>query len=170
MASSTVMRPATRADVPALATLVRACDASQRAWAGPEIPLPSRTQHELEWDLRLGRADAWILLAQDEAAGAVVGVVAFADAPPADDAPARRVAQLNALFVDPGHWRRGIARELLARAEVAMRAGGYERAQLWTLAGSPAEQVYRALGWEPDGRRDRYAPMGLATVGYVRSL
>ena len=51
-----------------------------------------------------------------------------------------------------------------------MRAAGYDRAQLWTLEGSPAEQLYSALGWARDGRRDVYAPMGLAIVAYVKTL
>ena len=51
-----------------------------------------------------------------------------------------------------------------------MRAAGYDRAQLWTLEGSPAEQLYSTLGWTRDGRRDVYPPMGLAIVAYVKTL
>jgi len=163
-------RAAQRTDVPALARLVRACDASHRSWAG-DVPIPPLEGEELEWELRFARAAAWIHLAEDDD-GVVVGVVAFAaaQASRADRTRVPGLAHVSAVFVAPDHWRRGIARELLDRAEAAMRAQGYDRAQLWTLEGSPAEQLYAALGWEPDGRRDHFPPMDLGTVAYVKTL
>ncbi|MCZ4494048.1 MAG: family N-acetyltransferase [Conexibacter sp.] len=162
-------RPAQRTDVPALAQLVRACDQSQRAWAG-DVPIPPLEGEELEWELRFARSGAWIHLAED--AGAVVGVVAFAagQASRTDRTTVPGLAHVSAVFVAPDHWRRGIARALLDQAETAMREQGYERAQLWTLEGSPAEQLYSALDWERDGRRDHFPPMGLDTVAYVKTL
>lgn len=164
------LRPATRDDLRALTTLTQRCDASHRAWAGDDLPMPREDAEELEWELRLARTDAWVRVAVDE--DAIVGVIAYANAQAArdDPTPVPSLAHVSALFVDPGHWRRGIARTLLAAAEDAMRASGYERAQLWTLEGSPAERFYSALGWHRDGRRDVFAPMGLATVAYVRAL
>ncbi len=64
----------------------------------------------------------------------------------------------------------GSPANFLDGADAAMRAAGYERAQLWTLEGSPAEQLYTALGWARDGRRDVYPPMGLAIVAYTKTL
>ena len=85
--------------------------------------------------------------------------------------PVPELAHVSAVFVRPDRWRRGIARALLDEAEAAMVEHGYERAQLWTLEGSPAERLYTALGWERDGRRDVFAPMGgLAIVAYVKAL
>lgn len=168
------LRPATRADLRALVRLTRRCDESHRAWAGGRVPLPAEEAEELEWELRLARSGAWVrVVEEDEGDGAgIVGVCALAGAQVAreDSTPVPGLAHVSALFVDPSHWRRGIARRLLGAAEDAMRTAGYDRAQLWTLAGSPAEQLYRALGWEPDGRRDVYAPMGLETVAYVKAL
>jgi len=162
-------RPAERADVPALAELVRACGESHRSWAG-DVPVPPLEGEELEWELRFARSGAWIHLAEDR--GAIVGVVAFAggQASRTDRTPVPGLAHVSAVFVAPEHWRRGIARALLDRAEAAMREQGYERAQLWTLEGSPAEQLYSTLGWERDGRRDHFPPMGLDTVAYVKAL
>jgi GNAT superfamily N-acetyltransferase len=164
-------RPAQRTDVPALAQLVRACDESHRSWAG-DVPISPLEGEELEWELRFARSGAWIHLAEDEDAAAVVGVVAFAagQASRTDRTRVPGLAHVSAVFVAPDHWRRGIARELLDRAEAAMRDQHYERAQLWTLEGSPAEQLYSALGWERDGRRDHFPPMGLDTVAYVKTL
>jgi hypothetical protein len=59
---------------------------------------------------------------------------------------------------------------MLDAAVAAMREQGYDRAQLWTLAGSPAERLYAAAGWRTDGRREEYPPMGLETVAYVIDL
>jgi GNAT superfamily N-acetyltransferase len=166
------LRPATRDDLRALVRLTRRCDESHRQWAGTDLPMPREDVEELEWELRLARSDAWVRIAEDEADGAVVGAIALAGAQVSRDDPARvpGVAHISALFVDPGHWRRGIARALLDAAEEAMRASGYDRVQLWTLEGSPAEKLYAALGWERDGRRDVFAPMGLPTVAYVKTL
>jgi GNAT superfamily N-acetyltransferase len=164
------LRPATRADIPALGRLVRRCDESQRAWAGRDLRMPDPEAEELEWDLRFARSGSWIRVAVD--GEALVGAIAFAQATVSrhDRTPVAGLGHVSAVFVDPDHWRRGIARQMLAAAEAAMRAAGHDRAQLWTLEGSPAEQLYTALGWRRDGRRDVFPPMGLTTVAYVKPL
>jgi GNAT superfamily N-acetyltransferase len=166
------LRAATRADIPALTTLVRRCDASARAWAGPHVPIPPAAGEELEWELRFARTGAWIHVALEDDGGAIAGVVAFANAQVSreDRTLVAGLAHVSAVFVDPDRWRRGIARTLLDAAEAAMRAGGYDRAQLWTLEGSPAEHLYSALGWRRDGRRDVFPPMRLDVVAYVKAL
>jgi GNAT superfamily N-acetyltransferase len=165
------LRTATRADIPALTQLVRRCDESQRAWAGPDVPMPAEEGEELEWEVRFARSGAWIQVAEDDD-GALAGVVAYAQATVTreDRTPVPGLAHVSAVFVDPTRWRQGIARRLLAAADDAMRADGYARAQLWTLDGSPAEKLYAAVGWVRDGRRDTFPPMGLDTVAYVKSL
>jgi GNAT superfamily N-acetyltransferase len=166
------LRPATRADIPALTRLVRRCDVSHRAWAGPDLPMPDADGEELEWDLRFARSGSWIQVAVGDDGASVVGAIAFAQATVSRDdrTPVAGLGHVSAVFVDPDHWRRGIARQMLDAAEAAMRAAGHDRAQLWTLEGSPAEQLYTALGWSRDGRRDMFPPMGLATVAYVKPL
>jgi GNAT superfamily N-acetyltransferase len=162
-------RRATRADIPELARLVLRCDETQRTWAG-DIPMIPEEVEELEWDLRFARTDAWIEVAEED--GAIIGVSAWAAGTVSreDRALAPGLAHVSSVFVHPDHWRRGIARTLLDHAEDAMRARGYDRAQLWTLEGSPAERLYDALGWARDGRRDIFAPLGLAIVAYVKAL
>lgn len=168
------IRPATRDDIPELARLVVACDATQRDWAGP-VPIPTEAEEELEWDLRFARTSAWIAVAEEEDAPAgtrLVGACAFAQgtASRQDRTPVPGLAHVSAVFVRPDRWRRGIARDLLAAAEAAMLEAGFDRAQLFTLEGSPAERLYAALGWRTDGRRELYPPMGLTVVAYVKAL
>jgi GNAT superfamily N-acetyltransferase len=165
------LRAATRADIPAIAGLVRRCDETVPAWAGREVPIPSAAAEELEWELRFARSGAWVRVAEAED-GTVVGVVAFANGQVSreDRTLVAGLAHVNAVFVDPAHWRRGIARTLLEAADAAMRDAGHDRAQLWTLEGSPAERLYTALGWTRDGRRDVHPPMGLPIVAYVKAL
>jgi GNAT superfamily N-acetyltransferase len=165
------LRAATRADIPVIVAMVRRCDETVPAWTGREVPIPPEAGEELEWELRFARSGAWIQVAEDESA-TIAGVIAFANgqASREDHTLVPGLAHINAVFVEPACWRRGIARQLLDAADVAMRNTGYDRAQLWTLEGSPAEQLYTALGWVRDGRRDIYPPMGLAIVAYVKTL
>ena len=76
----------------------------------------------------------------------------------------------DALFVRPDHWRRGIAAELLAAAEDAMRAEGYRWGRLFTPQDAPAERFYRAHGWVADGRLAWHHVLGFTVVGYAREL
>jgi GNAT superfamily N-acetyltransferase len=165
------LRAATRADIPVIVGLVRRCDETVREWIGREVPIPPEAGEELEWELRFARSGAWIQVAEDED-GTIAGVIAFANGQTSreDRTLVPGLAHVNAVFVEPERWRRGIARRLLDAADAAMRAAGHDRAQLWTLEGSPAEQLYTTLGWARDGRRDVYAPMGLTIVAYAKAL
>lgn len=168
------IRRATRADIPAIARLVVAAQATHRDWAGP-VAVPGEAEEELEWDVRFARASAWIAVAEDdevEGGSGPIGVVAFAQATVSevDRTPLPGVAHVSSVFVRPDRWRRGVARAMLDAAEDAMRDAGYDRAQLFTLDGSPAERLYTALGWRRDGRRKPYPPMGLHVVAYVKAL
>ena len=74
------------------------------------------------------------------------------------------------VLVHPSRWRRGIAGSMMDRAEAEMLARGYEREQLWTPEGAPAEAFYRSRGWTLDGRREWHPWAGLQMVGYARAL
>lgn len=54
-------------------------------------------------------------------------------------------ADLDGLFVDPSHWRRGVGRELVARARsLAIDLGA---SRLWVVANPAARAVYDACGF-----------------------
>ncbi len=165
------LRALSSADVPALGRLCTRCDESHRAWAGPDIPVTPVVEQEATWHVRLVRVGAWTLGAQEDD-GRLVAACAFATAREEhDQGPLlRRLAHVSAVFVDPDHWGRGIARTLLEHAEAAMLERGYERAQLRTLEGSPAERLYASAGWSRTEEREPYPPMGLMTIKYVKAL
>ena len=60
-----------------------------------------------------------------------------------------------ALFVAPGHERRGIGRALFAAACEALRLAGHRTALLTTEPGTRAEYFYRKAGWEVVGDSPR---------------
>jgi GNAT superfamily N-acetyltransferase len=166
-------RPARASDGAAIAALMRACDETYVAWAPrgwvPPAPAPA-------WPIRPLQAPGGRSEVAVDGGGHVVGLVSFTPARAADapDGPAgdrlSGVAHVGAVYVHPARWREGIGAALLAQAEAAMTADGYRHARLWTPAGAPAEQFYRACGWAPDGRRGLNPWLGLEVVGYAKSL
>lgn len=92
----------------------------------------------------------------------------FATIGPSHDADLPDVGMLDALYVDPDWWGRGIARALIAEARVRLRALGYWQAALWVLVGNDrAQSLYRADGWLPDGAQQLQHVWGTA-VDVVR--
>jgi GNAT superfamily N-acetyltransferase len=70
-----------------------------------------------------------------------------------DSAPnGRHRAEVQKLVVAESERGRGLARQLLAGAEAAARAGGVRLLYLSTHAHMPAQWLYRASGWREIGR------------------
>lgn len=102
--------------------------------------------------------------------GAVLG---FATTGPSRDADAQGLAELYALYVDPGGWGRGVGGALLERAVERMRSLGHGAAILWVLTGNEQAQVfYRTRGWERDGASRWEEPYGVRSrvIRYRRAL
>lgn len=66
-------------------------------------------------------------------------------------------AEICKLLVHPDARRRGIARELMQRAEACARAAGRTLLVLDTRSGDVAEQLYRSLGWQVAGEIPAWA-------------
>lgn len=81
-------------------------------------------------------ADGSVLVAEGD--GAIVGFIAVL---PLGDGQ----GELDGLFVDPGHWRKGIGRMLLAAGEAQMRGQGVRL--LTVIAAPEAEAFYAANGF-----------------------
>ena len=108
-----------------------------------------------------------------EVDGAIAGTCAWTQARAGHGigAPIPGRAHVSAVFVDPGHWRQGIAARLLGEAVEAMRAAGFDSAQLRTPAGAPARRFYEAGGWTVvDGAHVHMPELNLPLVMYETEL
>jgi GNAT superfamily N-acetyltransferase len=143
-------------DVPALTELSRVCDETYLEWTPPGWTVPI---HPPGWADRYVRGYGLVVYEGSR----LVASAAFREEAPA-------LAHVGMVLVHPSRWRRGIAGSLMDRIEAEMVARGYEREQLWTPEGAPAEAFYRARGWALDGRREWHPWAGLQMVGYARSL
>ena len=66
-------------------------------------------------------------------------------------------AELDALFVEPGHWRRGLGRTLVEHCCSAARMGG--AASMHVVGNPHAETFYAACGFTRSGTRaTRFGP------------
>ena len=140
------LRPATPADAMAVARVhVRSWQVGYRDHLPPDFLAgldPAAWAARYTFDV----ADPFTVLAV--AGDDIVGLVttSIADEP----------AVLMALYVDPGHWREGVAQQLMADALTRLRISDRTTAELWVLDGNErADRFYRAHGWRPDGRRRR---------------
>lgn len=118
------------------------------------------------WRARLtaGDPDKPVLVADD--GDEVVGFVAVG--PSRDAAAPPGVAEIEAIYVAPERWGRGVGGVLLAAAEELLVARGYEAATLWVLETNlPTRRFYERRGWAVDGSR-RTEVLGGAEVEQVR--
>jgi ribosomal protein S18 acetylase RimI-like enzyme len=69
---------------------------------------------------------------------------------------ARATAQVENVYTDPAHRRRGLAGSLVAHAAREARADGAEVVFLQTDASGPAQRLYRRLGFVDAGPRSRF--------------
>jgi N-acetylglutamate synthase-like GNAT family acetyltransferase len=87
-----------------------------------------------------------------EVAGSLAGFAAIL--PRAD-----RNSELNALFVEPGMWRRGIGRKLIDHCAEAARTRG--ASALYVVGNPHAEGFYRACGFKAWGTAQTRFGVGL---------
>jgi GNAT superfamily N-acetyltransferase len=165
-----ILRDATTADRDELVDLVLRCDETYRDWAGPEVRVPARDEEMAHWHRRFADPVQHIRVAEID--GAIVGTCAWTQARGSHGVgpllPGR--AHVSAVFVDPRHWRKGIAATLLDEAVAEMVAAGFESAQLWTPQGAPAQSFYDARGWTLTARTLHMPEMNLPLVMYERTL
>lgn len=83
--------------------------------------------------------------------GAVLGFASIGVS--RDDDAGGDVGELNALYLQPGHWRQGIGSCLHAVAVAGLCGLGFSTATLWVLEGNDrALRFYEQSGWVEDGR------------------
>ena len=139
------IRPATQADVPAVARIH--VDSWRATYRGivPDTLLDalSYAEHEERWQLRLQPdAESITLVAADddgELAGFVMGGKERTGDPFYD-------GELYAIYLDPSRLRRGIGTQLTRALARALQARGFHALLVWVLAANPARHFYAALG------------------------
>lgn len=98
------------------------------------------------------------------------GIVGFLTLGPCRDEDARRgEREIYSVYLDPGMWGHGVARDLLRTA--LSEIGGSTRVSLWVLAANErARHFYRRHGFQPDGveRLDELGGVDLLEVRYRR--
>ena len=97
-----------------------------------------------------GQTTAFVAVADDRIVGSTLLVRSLNQ-----NSPHR--AEIGKVIVDPGVRRRGIARALMQAAEDRARADGRWLLVLDTVTDSPADSMYRALGWQETGIVPDYA-------------
>ncbi len=168
-------RDAEPADIDAIVALVLTALDTYVDWKPAPWTAPDAERHALHWrrqfSARMLDAHACAIVAAD-GEGRLTGVVGFTQARDAAGAGGLIAAtgHIWVLFVDPAHWRKGLATRLLADAEDALRERDYERVVLSTPDGAPACRFYEARGYRRDGRRGFYAPGRLDVIGYAKNL
>lgn len=141
------VRPATHDDIPALVQLLEHVDVTSSLFSGRPLH-DSTSSHLAERFGEIVDSDLWLLVAADEAGGAVGMLAAKPDTVGAIDlTPVLHVTQV---LVDPAHRRRGIGRALLAAAVHLADEQGVEHVLTTAAAGSREGNRYLArIGFAP---------------------
>ena len=158
------VRPAVASDAAAIAALHRASAvAAYRDIFPPGEPFTG--PGEAGWAEEIGSKQSIVLVAEDD------GVVGFVAAGPSRDPFAGdAVGEIYALYVAPGHWRRGIGSELLERAATLLAERGLGECTLWVLEQNPAARAfYERAGWTTDGAL-KHAAAAVTEVRYRRRV
>jgi len=163
------LRNATTADRHALVDLVLRRDRTYADWAGPELRIPSRDEELAHWHRRF--ADPLQRIRVAEVDGSIAGTCAWTQARTGHGLgpPIHGRAHVSAMFVEPAHWRQGIAASLMRDAVSAMVEAGFTSAQLWTPEGAPARRFYEACGWTVTGATLHMPELNLPLVMYETS-
>ena len=121
---------------------------------------------EAKWSKILGGDDPVFVIERD---GAVAGFLALM-LPSRDDDATPTTAELAGLYVDPAHWRGGLASELFAAAVTWLAENGeWTELTLWALEQNErAHAFYVSEGFTTDGTRSQWN--GLPDVRLRRTL
>jgi ribosomal protein S18 acetylase RimI-like enzyme len=171
-------------------TVIRAArvtDASQiavvhvRSWQGAYRGLlPQAYLDGLDPAQRVGRWQRSLAEAEDrrngvlvaDASGTLLGFVGYSPSRDGDADPAR-VGEIDAIYLLPNAWGKGVGRLLMVAALGRLAEAQFDRVTLWVLDSNVrARRFYEAGGWLADGARKIEDSRGfpVAQVRYKRSL
>jgi GNAT superfamily N-acetyltransferase len=163
------IRAATFDDAAAMGTVwLRAALVGYEGIFPPDAPKPTADELAERWRRAIaeGRTGAAVLVACHNGPDrTVVGTVAAVP----DVAEGAR-AYLHGLYVDPGHWGRGIGRRLHDAGLDHLRHCGHRIVGLWVLEGNlRARAMYERWGWRATPARQAAYP-GVDEVFYLLEL
>jgi GNAT superfamily N-acetyltransferase len=133
------------------------------------LSIPDR---EADWRLRLSAPHrGGHVLVVEHQPGRPVGFASVGRSrdPDADG----HTGEVQALYLDPDHWRRGLGGLLHDHALSELRRDHYRVATLWVLRSNHAAQrFYENAGWIPDGaaKTDVTGELALDEIRYAISL
>ena len=141
----------------------------QRAYRGivPQTHLDSLSieRREAIWRKKLKEQASCMWVA--EATDFLVGWISVGRSrdPDAD----AKTGELWSVYIDPGHWRRGVGRSLWAEAERHLRFVGYTDVTLWVLErNADALAFYGSIGFTLDPGTEKETERGGAQLTEVR--
>jgi ribosomal protein S18 acetylase RimI-like enzyme len=165
----------------------RVADASQiavvqvRSWQGAYRGLlPQAYLDGLDPAQRVGRWERSLAEAEDrrdgvlvaDASGTLLGFVGYSPSRDGDADPAR-VGEIDAIYLLPSAWGKGVGRLLMGEALARLAEARFDQVTLWVLDSNVrARRFYEAGGWLADGARkiDDSRGFPIAQVRYKRSL
>jgi ribosomal protein S18 acetylase RimI-like enzyme len=165
----------------------RVADASQitvvqvRSWQGAYRGLlPQAYLDGLDPAQRVGRWERSLAEAEDrrngvlvaDASGTLLGFVGYSPSRDGDADPAR-VGEIDAIYLLPNAWGKGVGRLLMDAALARLADARFDRVTLWVLDSNVrARRFYEAGGWLAGGTRKVEDSRGfpIAQVRYKRSL
>jgi ribosomal protein S18 acetylase RimI-like enzyme len=158
-AMAMVVRPAKVADAGAIATShIRSWQSGYAGVVSGEVlqGLGSKlVERTLRWQANILGAETeghFVLVCELD--GEVVGILAGG---PCRDAGHEALGEVHACYVDPDHWRKGVASALMDAGIERLTKAGHTEAVLWVLADNArARSFYERHSWIADGAEKMY--------------
>jgi GNAT superfamily N-acetyltransferase len=132
-----------------------------------DLPI-ERWRHEISVGLRRPVGDAFTVVAEIDGVFAGYSYVA---APSRDADLGDDVAELVAMYVDPGHWGQGAGRALMGASLERLAGLPYSEAVLWAFKENErAIAFYEQHGWHRNGAEKVHARAGAVAARYRRAV
>lgn len=114
-------------------------------------------QRHTRWQQNLEAGDSLTWVAED--CDIALGWISAARSRDIDAVPS--TGEIWGIYVDPGHWRKGVGRALCAAAEQELRNQRFTALTLWVLKNNQrAIEFYVANGFAVDACKDRMIERG----------
>ncbi|MEV0199793.1 GNAT family N-acetyltransferase [Nonomuraea sp. NPDC050691] len=171
------IRPATRQDAPALATVQMASWRAAFRGVMTDEYLDGLDHEALTkaWEGLLADAGgprAGTLAVERADGRGLVGYSRFHPTDDEDDDPTR-VGMIGSLYTVPDVWSTGVGKALITAVLDAVASAGYAEASLWVLEGNTrARSFYERDGWRHDGAvvMDRTDRVPITKLRYRKAL